>query len=323
MKIFITIPSFARHGGVRIIGEWSNRLCEWHDVYLHCLSGEIKWDWFALNPKIKLMDADMSGMDCLIITSPHSIHFQNRPDAPKKIFIFAQMAEHLFNPDQQWKKKCLELYTSKHPMFSISEWNIEEFKKLGRKGITHYIGNGVNTEDFPIERPEKDGKTILIEGWEAYNQAKDIDKLAPKVAQRLKKEGYKIIAYSQFPLKTLPGIPDEYYYNPDLKTMNDLYRRATILIKASRYDARSCSPCEAMSKGCVTVRAIIKGDDDLIHEHNCLKVGYNINQLYEATKRILKDEHLRLRLQEQCYKHIEEYSWDYWMEKINKILCKD
>lgn len=324
MKVFITIPGLSvPHGGLRVIIEWANRLSKWHEVYLYSLKRET-CGWMNISPEvIQVRTPSMKGMDCLIITSPHSIDFEDRPDCPDKVFIFCQMAEHLFRPDdKQWERLCMKFYTSKHPMFSISKWNMDLFKEMGRTGETHYIGNGVNLGDFTISEKEKDGKTILIEGWESLNPSKDPRKIGPKVAKALKEEGYKIIAYSQAPLKTMPDVPDEYHQRPTLEKLNELYERATILIKASRYDARSCSPVEAMTKGTVTVRAIDKGDDDLISGYNSIRTGYRYDDLLWSAKTLLEDRQLRERLSKNCIDHVKKYTWNYWMDKINAEICR-
>lgn len=327
MKILITIPAFnPPHGGLRVIVEWANRLSHWHEVTLYSLKVGLP-NWIKINPKVKIVfnANDMAKSDCLIITSPHSIHLQNHPHCPKKVFIFMQMVEHLFRPtDIEWNKRCKEFYTSPHPLIAISKWNIDIIQKdFGRTGPVHYVGNGVNLNDFPINPVPKEGKTILVEGWEGYNPAKDIENIGPRVAARLKAEGYTILAYGQTPIKTMPEACDKYFLLPDLKTINYLYEKATILIKASRYDARACAPVECMTKGTVTARAIIAGDDDLRHGWNSLVCKYDQQALYFNCKELLTNNSHRNYLAANCLTHVQSYSWDYWMEKINNILCND
>lgn len=332
MKIFIVTPSFAIHGGIRIILEWANRLTQYHEVYLYSQKNDY-CNWFEISEKVKhVQHPGMAGMDCLIITSPYNIDFQDRKDTPKKVFIFAQMAEHLFMDKSNaaypmWYEQCLKFYTSKHPMISISKWNMEMFKDLGRKGETYYMDNGVNFEHFPISFKPKDGKTILVEGWECTNPSKDSDNIGPKVAEALKDEGYTIIAYSQKKLKTMASIPHEYYCRPSMEVLNSLYERASIMIKASNFDARSCSPLEAMTKGCVTVRAINLGDDDLEHCVNCLRGQYNEKQLLDICEYLLTNpernrEHLKYLSQKARLWVQEHCNWDNIMPSINSILTQ-
>lgn len=325
MKIFLTTPTLqGRHGGIRILCEIANRLQDLgHEVTLYNLGGHLTCDWFDVKVRITNSTILLKKADCLIITSPHTIHLQKQIRQDQKCFLHCQMMEHLFNiGNKRFYDQCIEFYTSPHPMFSISQWNMQMMKELGRTAPTHYIGNGVNLEHFPISDKPKDGKTVLVEGWECTNQAKDVDNIAPKVAKRLKEEGYYIIAYSAQPLKTMPDVPHEYHCKPSLEKMNELYERATILLKASKYDARSCAPVEAMTKGTATARVIQFGDDDLIDEYNCLRDYYNQDRLYLNSLQLLKNVELRKTLSKNCLQYVQtECNWQTIMNQINEILC--
>lgn len=326
MRIFLTTPDFSVHGGIRVILEWANRLAERHFVVLRTLGHSTKCQWFPLSKRVRVMPNDrlLPSCDVVIITSPHSIHYQER--APnKKIFVFMQMVEHLFRPgDHDWWQRCKQFYTSPHPMFLISGWNHRVVdSEFGRTGPTHYIGNGVNLSHFPIDNEPKTGEpTVLIEGWVAGNASKDTARVAPQVAARLRDDGYKILAYSQFPIGDYGHVPHEYHVRPSLPALNELYRRATILMKATHFDARACAPVEAMTKGTVTARAIREGDDDLVHDQNCLRTPYDADALYAAAKQLLTDEPLRIRLANNCLQHVQMYTWDYWLNKVEEVLCR-
>lgn len=323
MKIFITTPGFGRHGGIRIILEWANRLTAWHDVYLHSLMGGTPHEWFPLSSKVKIVGPSMQGMDCLIITSPHAIDFQDRWDTPKRVFIFMQMVEHLFKPhDKKFVDQCTRFYTSPHPMFHGSRWGYDYCAGAGRTGKEIYIPNGVNLDHFPLCYRKKDHNTVLVESWEASNPAKDVDHIAPRVAERLKKHGFKIIAYGALPLKTMRSVPDEYHPKPSLAKLNRLYERATILLKATKYDARALAPMEAGTKGTVTARAIILGDDDLVDGWNCEKTDYSEDQLYNSAVRLLGYPDYREKLATNMEMHIRKHPWDSIMNLVNIELCQ-
>lgn len=321
MKIVITTPSLKTpHGGTRILNEWASRLSIHHHVTLFVETGNLKCDWYDLPKTVKISrnKLDIKNSDCLIIGSPHSIGLQKY--AKGKCFLFLQMLEHLFNPaNSTFELKCRQFYKSAHPMFSISKWNMDYLEAIGRTGPTHYIGNGVNLEHFPINVQPKEN-IVLVEGWECTNHAKDVQYIAPKVAKRLKDDGFKILAFSQLPLKTFVSVPDEYYHKPTLHEMNNLYSRAKILLKATQYDARSTAPLEAMTKGTPTVRAIINGDDDLVHMYNCLRVDYDEEQLYTASRVLLDDEKIYKKLSKTGLEYIQKYNWDYWMGEIRKCI---
>ena len=320
MRIFIQSPNInSRHGGIRVINEWANRLGAFgHIVVLYNQAGAVRCDWMNINCKI-VNSLELSvRSDLLIVTSPHGAFLLDK-DKPVKKIVFLQMMEHLFNVNN--KKlfiNTMALYNAKCPLISISQWNIRQLQNsFKRTGITKYVGNGVNLDDFPISDKPKDGKVILLESPEPTNFCKDVDKIAVKVAARLKAEGYIIKGFGI--KKTQDNIYSEYIVNPDLATMNRLYEEAAIMIKATRYDARSTAPLEAMTKGTVTVRGIIEGDDDL-NTSNSFKTAYNYDKVYECAKYALENKEEREKRAKAGLEYVQTYTWDYWMNQINQIL---
>jgi hypothetical protein len=104
--------------------------------------------------------------------------------------------------------------------------------------------------------------------------------------------------------------------------MNDLYEEATIMIKATKYDARSTAPLEAGTKGTVTVRGIIEGDDDLTEE-NSYKVGYSVDKLYDAAMFALQNKEETERRAKNMKYHIQTFTPEYWLNQVNQILCQE
>lgn len=321
MKIFITCPSFAIHGGIRVILEWANRLAKQHVVYLRVLkSGSCTW--FAISSEVKIVKDDkmLRVCDCLIITSPHSIHYQDYLHRPKKIFLFLQALEHLFNPDPVWQLKCKNMYHSIHPLFYISGWGGNFLRKLGRKGRMIHIGNGINFNDFPLYKGNPNAKTILVEGWSNHS-VKDPDRVVPAVTKQLMKEGYRVLLFSAVPVTTCTDSYNTIFVRPQLSVINQLYDQSYILLKASKYDARPYAPLEAMTKGVPSVVGKIEGYDDLIHEQNAILTGYNADELYSGAIRLLTDQDLRNKLSDACFQYVQTQTWEYWMKKINEVIC--
>lgn len=326
MKILVTTPCFAPHGGIRIILELANRLADHHEVFLQNLGLDANRH-LKIDPRVKVLPHDAwksARPDLWLLTSPHATPLLERPG---KKLLHLQMLEHLFRPnDAAWRRQCKAFYTAKYPLISISKWNIAALKKdyWRKDDNTFFMGTGVNTLQFPVEACPKDGKTVLVEGWAVGNPTKDSSRLAPKVARRLKAEGYRILAYGLLPPADFADVPDEFHVKPDLATMNWLYREATILLKASVYDARSCSPMEAMTKGTVTARALRLGDEDLIHDVNCLRSDYcgagAELTLYRNARCLLVNEKLHTRLLYGCYEHVKTQSWEHWLPQYLELI---
>lgn len=309
MTITYTLPSVATpHGGYRIILEHLSRLQQrGHDVTLFIEGGSSNHDWYGEQfCPITRSPHVLSQSEIVVIGSPHSIWF--KPKNWQKVFCFVQMAEHLFRPnDKRWLSQCKKWYESPYPKLYGSHWIAEYLK-----GDLHYIEDGINTDHFLIEKCEKDYKIVLVEGWECNNAAKDTDGIACRVVERLKQYyDMKVYAYGFLPLKRYAHVPDVYQYRPSLTVMNDMYRQASVLIKATHYDSRSLSPIEAMTKGCVTARAIEKGDDYLINDVNCVRCKYNEDELYNAASYILAVP--------KRY-HLLTPEWPPIIDKLEKIL---
>lgn len=318
-RVFMTCPTLRPHGGVRVILEWANRL---PNVVLRVPAAEtIEWGRIAPHVKVATDDTDLASCGVLIVTSPHGDAYLDHPDAPDRRFVFLQMMEHMFRISRRdWVKRCYELYLRPEPLVLISDWNERTMREeVGRTGEILRVGNGVNLKQFPIERVAKRDDVVLVEGWNPGNRTKDIGRIAHLVADRLKADGCTILAYDRRPPQEHRRTCDEFHVRPDLATMNDLYRRATILVKASRWDARACAPMEAMTKGTVTARAIIEGDDDLTPE-NSLRTLYHQDALYRAARRLLDDTGLRNELADNCLRYAEEHSWDKVMPRIRETL---
>ncbi len=193
--------------------------------------------------------------------------------------------------------------------------------KFGRKGTIHYIGNGINTYHFPIKKQYKQKHIVLVEGWEAGNQTKDVRHIAHEVANRLRVDGCYIVSFGHTVLKTNRHIPNVHHFRPSTAKMNELYEKAKILLKATICDARSCSPIEAMTKGTPTARAIEYGDDDLVDGYNCLRCEYDAEQLYQNARRLLDDAELYETISNNCIEYAKQLNWDTIIEQVNSILC--
>jgi len=324
MKILYTLPGISNpHGGYRIVCEHLTRLKKLgHETALFVENGKIECDWYDLSGITVTGDRSaFKRYDTIVIGSPHSIWVEDHIRPDQKCFLFMQMVEEKFRSnDRSWSLMCRKFYMSRFPIIHGSRWGEEYVRKIGHRGAMHYIGNGVNFNHFPISDKPKDGKTILLESPFSRNPAKDTDRLASKVIFRLKSEGYNIIGYGSDDLDSRYPL-DEYIMRPSLEDMNRMYEEASILVKATKWDARALSPVEAMTKGCVTARAIIQGDDDLMHGVNCLRSGYDENELYENSSFLLKNQDYLSLISGACGAYVQLHcNWETIIPQLEKIL---
>lgn len=337
------------HGGVRVIVEWANHLsCRGHNVTLQIIRpAGYRWEnWIDIDSSVRIQVGqaiNLNGYDIAVATFPAAALAMDADSSFCRKFYFLQMAEHLFNDDPFWHQMCFQSYKVKMPIIGISKWVEEEVRKHRGDKTMYYVGNGVSDDFKPGQKDE--GLTILVEGWGGYpgnsSSAKDVDLLACRVAEVLHKEyGAKIIAFSQFPLfdpnkpygdlrhaKQYEYILSEYWEAPSREELVRLYQRPTFMLKASKYDARSCAPVEAMKCGTVTVRSIERGDDDLVNYHNSIVTPYDFGKFYSRARdlcNMIKNVGIERALGSYQKKGLEyaarELNWETRMNEIESIL---
>jgi glycosyltransferase involved in cell wall biosynthesis len=100
---------------------------------------------------------------------------------------------------------------------------------------------------------------------------------------------------------------DKFVLAPSVTTMRKLYSGAKFLLKASRYEGRSCAPVEAMACGTTCVRGLIEGDDDLIDNATCLRRPYDLKLVRDAADLMMTDDALYDRLTENASIYVDEF----------------
>lgn len=329
MKICYLAPHLHRpHGGIRVIIEHVNTLAALgHDCTLHVFGNPMNKVWATISSQVRVLYGGQVAdeFDVIVSTTPPLALMLDAAAVGAKKFYFLQMAENLFvQSAHDFNQKAMLSYRVPFPIIGISRW-VEFYVRTtgGRKDMPmYYVGNGVSA-DFcpPKQKPEQ--FTVLVEGWQSYGDSKDVAGIAPNVAKRLKQEfGAYVIAYSQFPLTHMKDVPDEYYQIPAPDELVSIYQRAHIMLKASLLDARSCAPVEAMACGCVPVRAIQHGDDDLIHGYNCLRSEYNEGSMYRNAAQLIKDRDMLNQLAHNGLEYRKEWlDWREWMKIIEQIYA--
>lgn len=327
MRILITTPSMNLHGGIRVIVEWANHLARRdHEVTLQVLQGRrIPNDWIDIDPQVNVVWRPLgnaSDADVIVATTPPIAALVARMRAKGRKFYLLQMLEDMFQPKSPgWVNTCKQSYQVDFPILSISKWNETLLReKHGRTAPIIHIGNGVSEHFRPGQKDEQ--LTVLVEGWNGYNAAKDTEHIGPRAAEYMKqKYGARIIAYAQQGPRVLPGVPDEFWKSPGTDEIVRLYQRAHFMIKATKYDARSCAPVEAMKCGTPTARAIILGDDDLYHGYNCLRCGYDYEALTILCDKLTRYDDLRNRLALNGLQYAQKWlDWNFWMDIVESIF---
>jgi glycosyltransferase involved in cell wall biosynthesis len=327
MKICYLSPTISRpHGGIRVFFEHCNTLADMgHEVTLQVMGSGMDKVWAHIDDRVSIRYGNIIADEFDVVVAgwpPHALLLRDAKIKAKKFFLL-QMAEHLFDPNNKnFARICFEAYRVPFPIIGISRWVEYLVRTEGKRGDLpmYYVGNGASADFKPGK--QDDGITILVEGWEPLNHSKDVNYLAAKTAARLKSEfGATVLAYSQKPLSYIKDVPDEFYQVPTQAQLVELYQRSHIILKASLLDARSCAPVEAIACGCVPVRAIRHGDDDILHLYNALRTEYAEEPFYQAAKRLIERPVIRNVLRANGLKYrTEQLDWNKQMAIIEDIF---
>lgn len=326
MKIAYVSPGLKPCGGVRILIEHVNRLAERdHDVSL--IVPRVKRpDWISVDvPILSVQSAQAAGsFDAIVATGYQTVNTALHISARRR-FWFVQMAEWEFHESNTTGyQKVLATYPlakkQDFHVITISRWVQQEMYQRW-KIESEYIDNAVNREDFYPDRPDGRLNVILVEG-DSRNCAKDVDGISWRVATELRRKyGVELWGYAALPHDHV-GVFDKFLAHVDAGQMREIYSRALFLLKASRLDARACAPVEAMACGTTCTRAIIRGDDDLINEQNCLRTKYDYDDLLGAARRLMEDEALRCRLEKNALAYADTYlRWDPIVDQLERIYA--
>jgi len=289
-------------GGTRILAEHLNGLTDrGHNCTLVLLQGPpINWMPTKFT-QLVVQEQVQDRFDVIVATEintwPVVAEHSFFPNVQRRK-VFIQMVEHLFfsHDSEAWGKfQGYYHHLETLEPIVISQW-LREWVTRQCGQVPPVIRNGVNTKMFyPDSTVEDDRLRILIEGH-GKNMAKDIEGMGHYAATWLREEGvdFELWGFSQYPQ---PYEFDRYWRLPNQSTIRQIYSSCDILLKASRFEGRSCVDVEAMACGCAVNRAIIMGKDDLKHNHNCLVTRYgNQDAFQENLMRLATDEKLRGRL---------------------------
>jgi glycosyltransferase involved in cell wall biosynthesis len=203
-------------------------------------------------------------------------------------------------------------------VITISSWVADEMRDTWDIEPIAIIGNGVNANHFYPDSlpPDTEREDYVVVEGDNRNPSKDTEGYSWKVAAELGVEvhGYSALGHDYVHLM------DYHVMQPSVEEMRQMYSGALFMIKASKSDARSCAPVEAMACGTPCVRAIDKGDDDLIDGYNCLRVPYNQDALLEAAVSLLKDRESLQELSDNCAEYTAEHlNWDSIITELENL----
>lgn len=97
-----------------------------------------------------------------------------------------------------------------------------------------------------------------------------------------------------------------------------LYAMSDLYVMPSVSEPFGISPLEAMMHGVPAIVSKQSGVSEVVQ--NCVKVDFwNVDELADSILRVLKDQELKMNLQEEGHREVRAISWDSTAEKLEQI----
>ena len=210
-------------------------------------------------------------------------------------------------------KKIIVTYEATDPGLTAKEFQTEELAgqyEIDKKFI-FYIGSIFSRRHLPeiIGAFEKiatsgDDYQLLISGRD-YTKGKIVDQMTDELNQRLDRQAILRV---------------DYISDADLKL---LYRRCAFFIWLSDYEGFGLPPVEAMAGGAPVITSGSTSLKEMVGEAALLiKNNSDVNEIYQAMKRLTEDENLRQELKKKGEEQAAKFSWRVCAEETFNALMR-
>jgi GT2 family glycosyltransferase/glycosyltransferase involved in cell wall biosynthesis len=348
MKINFCVNTTGNTGGIRVIFIYANFLVDQgHEVNIiypynltkkwfssNSIKAFLKWlkydmfkkngtNWFPLKAKVlrvpTLIEKYIPNADVVIATANETADWVSiLPIEKGEKFYFIQGYE-------TWtrnKEMVENTYRMPFKKIVISSWLKKMIVKKNSSNIYGPVTNGVNFKQFYNNEKKfnHDKKILMIysplkikgfqDGLKAFNIAKS------------KHPEIKLTIFSIYPKND--EIPDdsEFYYQPSLEKIRELYATSDIFVSSSWQEGCQLPPMEAMACKCAVVATNVGGIPDyaisnktamVVEPKNPYKMALSILELIENETK-LKEISLN------GYEHIKEFTWEKATKKFEDII---
>jgi GT2 family glycosyltransferase len=329
-RIIYVSQSNGVSGGMRMVFEHLNRLSKaGYAIELYSL--EKTPDWFPLEVPVitfknygALVEALKDEEAIKVATWWETAHPVWLASVTKGIPVYyVQDIETSYYKDEPvMQYTVLSYYKPEFKYFTISGWDQEELRKLGRKSVN--VGCGIDSKTFHTLPGVKRQENVLM----AVGRKHYLKNLALTLA------GWRALPADKQPDLWLFGVePDiadkepkmTYHFKPTDEKINELLNQATIFAQTSLHEGFCLTVVEAMAAGLPVITTDSDGNRDFcFHEVNCLMIPQgDAPAMTQAIERLLGDKDLQERLRKGGFKTAAEYDWPQVVERITAFYEKE
>lgn len=356
MKISIILPGISGSGGTKVLYEYGKRLSKrGHDVNYYIpiffynlhrknkiknilrrfdvLMMNIKWKVsgrvnelekeYGVNVKLVpvISSKFVKDADAVIASAWCTVDdVENLPISKGNKYYFIQGFE-------VWDNFNLGLESYKKPLekIVIAQWILNAIEKNGISiQNSHIVRNGIDTTVFKNSEKKYHAKEIRCLMLDHNLKKKGV--IYGIKAFELAREKYPNLKLSMFGIKDYHNIPDyvEYYENPSINELVDLYSKSDIFIFPSLEEGWGLTPVEAMACQCAIVGTNVGcmldiGQDGvnylMSNPQDYISMANNIVRLVENID-------LRKKISLNGLETAKKLDWEKSVDKFEEILEK-
>ena len=306
-------------GGHRDIFEHVNRLHErGHDVAVWSLAGQP--EWFDLQVPVRqfkhyeALRRELEPLEAIKVATwwntGHTVWLSSvRRGIP--VFYVQDVETSYYPGDDDMEAQVLASYREEFRYMTISGYNAENLRRIGREAVLHPPGLDISTFR-PLPGVERRDDMLLALG--RTNPLKNF----PLTIDAWERLGRK-------PMLTLFGIEPElgpkhgaeYVTKPSDEGVNELFNQCTVFVQTSIHEGFCLPPLEAMATGAAVVCTDAHGNRDFcVDGVNCLIPDPTPESVAGAIQRLLDDPPLRTKLGEAGLRVAQEYAWDARIDEL-------
>jgi glycosyltransferase involved in cell wall biosynthesis len=355
LRITFILPGAGRKpvGGFKVVYEYANRLSRLgHRItvvhpallqmdssaaerarsvtrYLYGLvrSGPSPKSWFAIDPAVRLMwvpslvSSNIPDSDVVIASAWQTAEWvATYPNSKGRKFYLIQQLETWHGMEDR------VIATWRLPLrkFVIAHWLADFASKLNVSA--DYLPNGLDFERFYIVTPPEQRNPLSV--MMLYHSARDKGSADGLKALSVVRQEVPGLTVTLFGTPTRPAdLPSwiEYHSCPRQSMLRDLYNRSAVFVAPSWTEGWALPPAEAMMCGACLIATDIGGHRGYgIHEQTALlSPPRKPGQLAASILRVLRDNDLRLRLAAAGNNHVQRFTWQSSVCKMESILLQE
>jgi glycosyltransferase involved in cell wall biosynthesis len=353
VRITFILPGYlpSPSGGFKIVYEYANRLqARGHQIsVVHprneaAQSGTMQYikshlwkyklqlkhrpliPWFQLHPGIRSMlvtdlrEHFIPDADVIIATAFNTSFYVNSYSASKgRKYYLVQSYETWQGPEEKvktsWKLPLEKIV--------ISRWLLDLARELGEADQTTYIPLGLDFTQFKITVSIAERRVPRVGMLFHPNRIKGTnDGLAALEIVKEKIPGLEAVVFGTHPRSA--ELPDwiEYVQQPAPDRLLKLYNSCQVFLHPSWIEGWGLPAAEAMACGCALVAAANKGVFEFAvdGENAMLAPIKQPRELAQRVIEVLTNDDQRVRLAENGYQRIQQFSWDRAVDSLEFLL---